>query len=61
MEIKPGRAIDTAMIVHEQCYVATWKFVQWLFVWLRETHRFDFEWDRGNQHKSAAKHGVSTQ
>ena len=40
--------------------MAKWEFVYWLFVWLRETRRFVFDWDRGNQRKNAAKHGVST-
>ena len=41
--------------------MARWAFVQWLFVWLRETGLFHFEWDHGNRHKSAVKHAVSTE
>ena len=29
--------------------------------WILETSTFEFEWDQGNQSKSAAKHGVSTE
>lgn len=41
--------------------MAQWEFVEWLLVWLLETSFFEFEWDRGNQTKSASKHGVSTE
>lgn len=39
--------------------MAQWKFTEWLLIWLLETTSFEFEWDRGNITKSAAKHGVS--
>lgn len=40
--------------------MAKFKFVEWLVVWLKETARFEFEWDEGNRTKSAAKHAVKT-
>ena len=40
--------------------MAKWEFVEWLLFWLLETSRFEFEWDDGNRHKNAAKHGITT-
>jgi uncharacterized DUF497 family protein len=39
--------------------MAKFEFIEWLLVWLLETSHFEFEWDRGNETKSAAKHGVT--
>ena len=39
--------------------MAKFKYVEWLILWLQETSRFDFEWDSGNQTKSASKHAVT--
>lgn len=39
--------------------MAQWEFVEWLLFWLLETSHYEFEWDKGNIHKSAEKHGVS--
>lgn len=41
--------------------MAAWQFADWLLIWLLETSRFEFEWDRGNRIKSASKHGVLTE
>lgn len=38
--------------------MAKWKFTEWLLIWLLETSDFEFEWDRGNSTKNAAKHGI---
>lgn len=35
-------------------------FILWLAYWYLQTHDFEFEWDAGNSHKSASKHGVDT-
>jgi uncharacterized DUF497 family protein len=40
--------------------MAKWEFVEWLMFWILETSHFDFEWDTGNRHKNATKHGIST-
>ncbi|MFP5492405.1 MAG: BrnT family toxin [Bacteriovoracia bacterium] len=40
--------------------MAQWEFVEWLLYWILETSHFEFEWDKGNQTKSATKHGVET-
>ncbi len=39
--------------------MAKWHFVEWLLYWILETSYFEFEWDKGNQTKSAAKHKIS--
>lgn len=39
--------------------MAKFKFVQWLLDWLLEVRGFSFEWDAGNQTKSAHKHAVT--
>jgi uncharacterized protein len=39
--------------------MAKWRFVEWLLFWIKETQRFEFEWDKGNRTKNAEKHGVS--
>ena len=39
--------------------MAKFKFAEWLAVWLRVTSPFEFDWDEGNKHKNAAKHGVT--
>lgn len=41
--------------------MAQWEFVEWLLIWILETSHFEFEWDAGNQTKSAKKHGIETQ
>jgi len=40
--------------------MAQWEFVEWLMFWILETSHFEFEWDVGNQTKSAKKHGIET-
>ena len=40
--------------------MAKFKFVEWLVYWLEETSHFEFDWDEGNQTKSAAKHDATT-
>lgn len=40
--------------------MATFQFVEWLLLWLQENSHFEFDWDQGNQTKSAAKHAVRT-
>ncbi len=40
--------------------MAKFKFLEWLILWLLGTAHFEFEWDEGNQTKSAKKHGVRT-
>ncbi|MBI4371999.1 MAG: BrnT family toxin [Elusimicrobia bacterium] len=40
--------------------MAKFKFVEWLFLWLQETSRFEFNWDDGNRTKSTTKHSVTT-
>jgi uncharacterized DUF497 family protein len=39
--------------------MAQWEFVEWLLFWILETSHFEFEWDKGNQSKNAAKHKIS--
>lgn len=39
--------------------MAQWEFVEWLLFWILETSHFEFEWDKGNQSKSATKHKIS--
>ena len=39
--------------------MAKWEFVEWLLFWILETSHYEFEWDKGNQSKSATKHGIS--
>ena len=39
--------------------MAQWEFVEWLLFWILETSHFEFEWDHGNQTKSAIKHKIS--
>jgi len=39
--------------------MAQWEFVEWLLFWILETSHFEFEWDEGNQTKSATKHRVT--
>jgi len=39
--------------------MAQWEFVEWLLFWILETSHFEFEWDKGNQTKSAVKHKIS--
>lgn len=41
--------------------MAQWEFVEWLLFWILETSHFEFEWDKGNQTKSAMKHKISTE
>ena len=38
--------------------MASFKFVEWLLVWLEESELFIFDWDEGNQEKNKEKHGV---
>lgn len=40
--------------------MAQWEFVEWLLFWILETSHFEFEWDKGNESKNAAKHKIST-
>ena len=35
------------------------RFILWLAYWYLQNDLFEFEWDRGNVHKSHDKHGVS--
>jgi uncharacterized DUF497 family protein len=39
--------------------VAQFLFVEWLLLWLRESLKFEFEWDQGNRDKNVAKHKVT--
>lgn len=39
--------------------MAKFKFVEWLLLWLQENSHFEFDWDPGNQTKSAKKHSVT--
>ncbi len=39
--------------------MAQWEFVEWLLFWILETSHFEFDWDKGNQSKSAIKHKIS--
>ncbi len=39
--------------------MAQWEFVEWLLFWILETSYFEFEWDKGNRTKNAAKHRIS--
>lgn len=39
--------------------MAQWEFVEWLLFWILETSHFEFEWDKGNESKSATKHKIS--
>lgn len=41
--------------------MAKFKFAQWLWDWLPALRRFSFQWDAGNQTKSAEKHAVTCQ
>ena len=41
--------------------MAKFRFVEWLLLWLQENSHFEFDWDEGNQTKSAAKHSVRTE
>lgn len=39
--------------------MAQWEFVEWLLFWILETSHYEFEWDKGNNSKSATKHKIS--
>ena len=39
--------------------MAQFKFILWLAYWYLQSDLFEFEWDRGNLHKSKDKHDVS--